>query len=610
MTYGLAPARNQPTDPVEDLVFMLLTGFAVFTFTYDVALLVPLSLRAVLAISALACAVTLLAVLRSTLGFLRALFRHLATAAATPSSWLLGAFCLAAGLVGLLANRPDADDSFYLARAVLDWETWRWPIAPVYRFAFTDGAGGRFPSLPAWEHFWAALAGLLHLHPLSVYDRLAPFAGGMLVPFAWYCAFSRISHSRRAALTGAAAVLLLMLLDGTTHRGIGLFGLVRIWQGKVVLVAAIAPLALAVTLDTMRHGRAADWARLLLLGVVGIGLSTSAAFYLPILVGLAGGTFWLVYLPPTRIWQPPLASLAVFAYPALTVLPFYRELAGPDAIFASPIASDLRDILLVVYGSPLAPLVVAVGLAVLGLAIARRTRLLGWFTIWTAALTVPLAWPPSADFIVNRLTSADAMWRLAYASPALLALGAGFGSLMELRFWRPVAMAVLLAGGALAAGLALGHLPPSPFAAEGMRFPSLALKLPPGPLAASRVLLLRLPPGTMLAPRDLSTVMPQLSASQRLANFRQFDAPAQLVLDGKPALAAELTCAHDWISARPVACDPRAALAALAATGRLDTVVLDPAMDGRAAAEAILRAAGYAPVALPVPYLVYRRSTA
>ncbi len=607
MQYGLIQARRPETDPIEDLVFLLLGAFAIFTLTYDIALLVPLSLRSVTVIAAGACLLPLLAVMLPAWRFTRGLGSHIAAHLLDPAAWFLIAMSLLAGTIALLSNRFDADDSFYLARAVLDWENFRAPIAPVYPFALTDGTGGRFPSLPSWEHLWAAAAALTGRHPLDLYHRAAPFLGGALVPFAWYCALARISHTRRAALAGVAAILILMLLDGTTHRGIAYFGLLRIWQGKVVLIAVLTPLALAATLDVMRHGRAADWARLFVLGIAGIGLSTTAAFYLPILVGLAGATFWLVYLPPTRIWQPPLAALAVFAYPALCVLPFYRALVGPEAIFASTIATDLREVLLVVYGTPLAPTVIAIGIAAACLVIARRTRLLGWFTLWSALIALPLAWPPSADFIVRHLTSADTLWRLAYAGPAVLAIGAGIGALAATRYMRLLSTLALLAAAAGTAALAWRQQPPSPFAGTDVAFPSTTLKAPATALATARILLAALPPGTMFAPRDLSVILPMLSARQRLTNFRQFDAAPQLIIDGRAPLGEDLTRAHDYISGLPTTAAAPASLARIAALG-LDAIVLSAAMPDPTRAEAILAAAGYREMTLAIPHRVFIRA--
>lgn len=587
MPYG---PLTQATNPAEDLLFLLLGGFAVFTLSYDIAVMVPISLRDVCLITAAACLLPLAALAGSTRRFLASFQAHCRLRAVEPGTWFLLACCLAAALVALLANRPDSDDSFYLARAVLDWEHWSEPIAPVYPSAFTGGAGTRFTSLPSWEHFAAAIAGVSFVHPLAIYHRLLPALAGFLVPFAWYCALTRISHTRRAALLGVAAILLLMVLDGTTHRGVAFFGLLRIWQGKVVLVALIAPLAIAATLDVMRHGRAVDWARLLLLGLVGMGLSTTAAFYLPILVGLAGGTFWLVYLPPTRIWQAPLAALAVFVYPALAVVPFYRGLAGGDALFPSVIASNLREILLIVFGSATAPTVIALAVALAGLALARRTRLLGWFTLWTAALAVPLAWPPAADLIVARLTSADAMWRLAYAGPVLLAIGAGTGALTTMQPLRLLAPLGIAAGFAAAVLLGLRGMPPSPFADPALRFPSLALKMSVEPLATARVLLERLPPGRILAPRALSTALPMLSARLLVTDPRPYEIRAAM-----PGALGDLGRAFDLLDGENSTGDSIAALERTATRG-IDMVVVPATLPDRAMVAEALLSLGFLPV--------------
>jgi hypothetical protein len=47
MPYGLTSSRDRATHPVEDLLFLGLGMFAIFTFAYDLALLLPLSLRTV-----------------------------------------------------------------------------------------------------------------------------------------------------------------------------------------------------------------------------------------------------------------------------------------------------------------------------------------------------------------------------------------------------------------------------------------------------------------------------------------------------------------------------------------------------------------------------------
>lgn len=600
------PARSTP---VATLVFTLLAAFAVFTFVYDLALIVPLSLRGVTLISAAACLLPLLASLRRVRSFLVELKADLVAQTREPAAWWLLLLCLVAGGVALLTHWFNADDSFYLSRAVLSWENFGSPIEATYPFAFTHGAGGRFPSLPAWEHLWAAVAALIGCHPLDIYGNVGPFLAGALVPWAWAFLLDRISSTQRAVLVGVATLLILMLVDGTTHRGVAKFGLLRIWQGKVVLITVVAPLALAVTLDLLRGGRARDWLRLLVLGVAGVGLTTTSAFLLPILVGVAGGVYWLVERPPTPAWRSLLAALAVFAYPALCVLPFYRDLVGPKAIFADDVADNLHDILLGVYGRDLAPTVVTVLLALVSLMLLRRKRLLAWFALWGAVMAVPLEWKPSADFIVQHITSRDALWRLAYAGPCLLVAAVGIGELTTVRVLRWLVPAALAGAAVGAVVLAVLLIAPSPYSTPDITFPEIAPRAPAKELATCRKLLDALPPGTLLAPRELSVVLPMLSSRLRLTNFREFDAAPQLVLDGRPEVAADLTAAHDYVSGLVNTPAGRHGLRRIAALG-LDAVVLSPAMPQPQGAVDVLLATGFHEITLPSRYRAFVRGAA
>jgi len=558
-------------------LFGLAVLFAGYTVLYDLALVVPLSLR------------TVSWVWLAGVVFVAFFLKWRRVRRPDGVGWLLLALSAAAASVACLSNRPDADDSFYLARAIVDWESWAAPIVPVYAFAFTSGAGGVFTSLPSYEHATASLAALLGVHPLVIYHLAAPALLGALVPPAWYVCLRAVGLGCRGASFGTAALLILMLLDGTTHRGIANVGLVRMFQGKIVLLTTLTPLAIAASVQAIRQGGATRWIRLGVLGVAGIGLSTTAAFFLPILVGVAGATHWLAVAPRAPMWRVVLAPLVVFAYPALCVLPLYRVLAGPDMIFATDIAHDLPGVLGMVYGTAWSPTVMAAVLGVAGLLGARRWRWLLWVLVWTACLALPLAWPPIASLVVRYVTTADALWRLAYASPVILVCGLGIGAVAEVV---PFAVPVLGAVAAGTVGLGLLKWPPSPFADPTLRFPSLAFKLPAEPLAVARLLAARLPPGRMLAPRELSTVLPTVTGKFRLTNFREFDAAPQLVLDGRPDLAAALTRAHDFISGLTVSPQAAQGLGVIAVLP-LEYVVLSPVMPDQRAALLFLPAVGY-----------------
>jgi hypothetical protein len=151
------------------------------------------------------------------------------------------------------------------------------------------------------------------------------------------------------------------------------------------------------------------------------------------------------------------------------------------------VAADLRDVLALVYGRPTAPLVLSALVATGGLVLARRGRLLGWFTLWAAVLALPLAIPASADLLVARFISAEALWRVAYLGPLLLLTGVAvrLAGGCPLRSAGAAVPAGGDGGGDGGAGGARGE--PSPFADPAMRFPSLSVKVAPERLAEARL---------------------------------------------------------------------------------------------------------------------------
>jgi hypothetical protein len=584
----------------------LLAAFALYTIVYDTALVLSWSLATTMMVWGFLLAIGgaygswLIARLRATTCAVRG------RADDFSRFYMLGLGIVSA-LVCLLVSKPNDDDSFYMSRAVLDWDRLWHPIIIDYPFAFVSGAGGIFTSLPSFEHFLAGIAGCTGTHPLVFYYFVAPAFIGFLLPFAWYLCLLRFGLRAHGAFIGTALIVILMLLDGTTIRGIANFSLFRIWQGKVVLVSVVTPLAFEAALAAVTGYGAGRWLRLLMMGVVGIGLSTTAAFFLPVLVGAAGIACWLIMPSMATIWRAPAAALAIFLYPAICVLPLYRTVSGPNMIFAAPFAFNLTDTLHLVYGPRGGPTLVAALAGAAGLLVTRRFRLLIWAAVCTAIIALPLAWPPTANLIVRYGTTPDALWRLAYATPVILTVGLGLGAFSEAPPIRRVSGALVVACAALTVAVALLHVPFSPFTAANVSFPTLAYKLDSARLAAARVLVRDLPKGTILAPESLSVTLPLISSKLQLTNFRDFDATLELTIEGHPDQAKTLELSYEYVSGFGDTSDQLAAFQRVLGWG-LDYVVLDPAMpDNREAIVALTRAGYRELMAGRTQYRVFQR---
>ncbi len=587
------------------IFYGLMVAFGLYTVLYDAALLLSWSLATTIITWAVLIAIPAFAWGFSLIAELRAM-RHRAR---DFSLFYMAGLGLVTGLVCLLVSKFNEDDSFYMSRAVLDWDNWWRPIAVNYPFAFVNGASGIFTSLPSFEHFASGIAGLAGTHPLDIYYFAEPAVIGFLLPFAWYFCLLRIGLSRHGAFVGTAFIVILMLLDGTTVRGVANFSLFRIWQGKVVLISVVTPLAIKSALDAIDDGGRGDWIELLVIGVAGIGLSTTAAFFLPVLVGVAGFAWWLTRPAMATIWRPPAAALAVFLYPAICILPIYSTVSGPGMIFAAPFAFNLTDTLNLVYGLTVSPTLIAAVAGILGLLATRRFRLLLWVAIWTAIIATPLAWPPTANLIVRYGTSSDAFWRLAYASPVILTIGLGLGACGEARWGRRASgiLVAVCATGTVAAAMLQAEF--SPFAAANVIFPTLHYKIPPKRLAAAQVLVRDLPAGTMLAPVSLSVILPLISSKFLLTNFLGFDAVLQLQADGHPDQADALEKAFEYVSGRRKTPDRLTAFQEVV-SWRPDYVVLDSAMSDPSDAIATLTKAGYRELESGVvAYRVFRHAT-
>ncbi|RMH19912.1 MAG: hypothetical protein D6696_09415 [Acidobacteria bacterium] len=192
--------------------------------------------------------------------------------------WALGVACV---VLTLVAHRPDADDSAYVAFAVYaadhpDWPLWSsdpifgredWPLLlPVYRlhsYELANGALAYVSKIPAIYCFHVVSAGI----------------AALFVPLAFARLF-RLLAPRRWLWTTATAVLVL-IAAGDVHRWYGNFAFVRMWQGKAIFLSVVLPLIYAYALQ---FGRRPTWRGGILLAaaqIAAVGCTSSAVWAAP-----------------------------------------------------------------------------------------------------------------------------------------------------------------------------------------------------------------------------------------------------------------------------------------------------------------------------------------
>ncbi|HLR93213.1 MAG TPA: DUF6077 domain-containing protein [Jiangellaceae bacterium] len=217
-------------------------------------------------------------------------------------------WALALAVLSVFTIWPNPDDLYYvnLAQAVVDYGAF-----PLRDTIFSDLGYpmSSWPPVASYDALAGTLAWITGVHAASVvYIVVPPVATFLSVLALW-----RLLGTWRVRAVGVALSLALVFLlfdGGAGYAAPGNLFLIRIWQGKVILLCLLVPILLVYALRYVdRPSRArAGW--LFAGGVAATGLSTSAMFLVPLLA--VGGAAPLVSRRPR---QALLGFVAMSAYP-------------------------------------------------------------------------------------------------------------------------------------------------------------------------------------------------------------------------------------------------------------------------------------------------------
>lgn len=235
-------------------------------------------------------------------------------------------------LSSLFLARNTPDDVYYVGKSV--WVAER-DIVPRNDFLFSENVLPGMASLPptaSIEVLAGALARFLGLHAgTALFFLMLPVMAALAVLALW-----RLTHRwapRRPLLAFSLAVAYLYLVAGA-DAALGTFHLPRLHEGKGMFVSAAIPLMWLYLTRWFDNRRRADLVLIGALSITAIGLTTTAAIILPMLVGAAAFAMLMV-----GHWKPALvAGIVALAYPVGSVVLTQVILgggtaAGADAAF-------------------------------------------------------------------------------------------------------------------------------------------------------------------------------------------------------------------------------------------------------------------------------------
>jgi hypothetical protein len=264
-----------------------------------------------------------------------------------PSQVLLLILAAACAITVLFIRRPNMDDVVYFHRALTQLSALNQPIYLHQTSVDMEAAAFSAVHLATSHEMLMALLGhYLRIDPLYFYQVVGHAFTAFSIPFVLYWCVRRFGLDRWPAAIGALLGLGFLLVDSAGPAGFGNTAFGRMWQGKAIVWILFPPVALSLSYRFLRQGNRSDLIWLVLLAIAGVGLSNTALYLIPAVIGCSALSFLAVELleRPRRedFWKQfrrclllaiPLAyPVAILALLKLNVIPKPIDLRmlGPE----------------------------------------------------------------------------------------------------------------------------------------------------------------------------------------------------------------------------------------------------------------------------------------
>jgi len=424
--------------------------------------------------------------------------------------WLVPALAVLCALTVAVSHRANEDDAFYLNIAVAAADA---PSAPLLAGDTLHGYDDVPIDLPvfrllAYEPAIALLSLATGVDALVLAHVVLPPLFALLIPLVWARLLRRLAPAEWPWLLVGLVVSLYLFADGrSTH---GEFALLRLQQGKSILLVVLWPLLADAGLAFGRTPSAGRWARLAAAQIAAVGLTSNALWLAPAIggLGVCAGVLDRVLSArskPAGDARPTatrmLATLAIGGLASMhavgsalvlraEMLRAFHEAPHPLPSLEFSATTFMTEALEIVAGQGLGAAWML--FAVIAATAAAPTAAMRRFIAIFAGATALLFWSPLfAHVVATQITGPDTYFRVLWLWPVPLAfavvLTSGVGFVARLghrgRGAQALAFATLVALGLVVSG---GTLTPSP--ANGVRLGWPTVKIDPTELDVARAL--------------------------------------------------------------------------------------------------------------------------
>lgn len=233
--------------------------------------------------------------------------------------WAAVALIVLQTMVITVGRHIDDDDAFYIGVAVAAQETDEMYTVDPYTGQEYDELPSRYVLSP-FPVFMAASGEITGVHPTIVAHTVFPL---FLIPFTYmiYGLLGRQLFGKERRLAGFFLILvcLLHVFSGYSVYTQGTFLLVRIWQGKAILAAALIPAVCYYCLRMAREkkGQAANCVMMLMLMLACCHVSSMGIMLGAVAMGIFGAACALWYRKPGMLLCGIISCIPNLIYSAI-----------------------------------------------------------------------------------------------------------------------------------------------------------------------------------------------------------------------------------------------------------------------------------------------------